>query len=304
MTQRILCIAHANCMDGFGAAACLKRYYGIAGLGSLLAFHWAEYGKPLPEEKVQNADTIYILDFSYPLEIMIALAQTKKRIVVLDHHKSAEKDLQGLDAILRQYNYASSCLFDMTKSGAGLTWDYFNEGRPRPTVIQAIENRDLWKDKEPDWNTIRAINSYLFSFPYDLYGKLYEELWEEDPIHIDSMILQGIAIDRKHLKDCIELCVKATEYHDIKLPQTDETIFNVPFINVPYTYASDCGNLLAENMGMAVCYFIKEGEIVCSFRSDGRYDVSAIAKQFGGGGHAKAAGCKIKSFAEMVLQDK
>lgn len=37
-------------------------------------------------------------------------------------------------------------------------------------------------------------------------------------------------------------------------------------------------------------YYTKDGTIACSLRSNGDYDVSAIAKVFGGGGHKNAAG--------------
>lgn len=37
-------------------------------------------------------------------------------------------------------------------------------------------------------------------------------------------------------------------------------------------------------------YINKEGKCLCSLRSNGDYDVSAIAKSFGGGGHKNASG--------------
>jgi len=39
-----------------------------------------------------------------------------------------------------------------------------------------------------------------------------------------------------------------------------------------------------------------------SMRSSDRVDVAAICKQFGGGGHIKAAGCLIEGTAEEVIQ--
>lgn len=39
-----------------------------------------------------------------------------------------------------------------------------------------------------------------------------------------------------------------------------------------------------------------------SMRSADRVDVAAICKQFGGGGHIKAAGCLIEGTAEEVIQ--
>ena len=49
-----------------------------------------------------------------------------------------------------------------------------------------------------------------------------------------------------------------------------------------------------ENTEIAVGFKNRNGEADVSFRSNGRADVSAIAMQFGGGGHRAAAGCTVK----------
>lgn len=46
----------------------------------------------------------------------------------------------------------------------------------------------------------------------------------------------------------------------------------------------------------------KQGEYKISFRSRGRIDVSAIALEFGGGGHMNAAGCQIKGSLQEVRE--
>jgi phosphoesterase RecJ-like protein len=40
--------------------------------------------------------------------------------------------------------------------------------------------------------------------------------------------------------------------------------------------------------------------VKCSLRSEGLVDVNAIAKQFNGGGHVRAAGCKLPGTVEDV----
>jgi phosphoesterase RecJ-like protein len=45
---------------------------------------------------------------------------------------------------------------------------------------------------------------------------------------------------------------------------------------------------------------IPEGGLRVSFRSKGRYDVSQIAKQLGGGGHLNAAGCYLRGDYEQL----
>ncbi|OPX25637.1 MAG: hypothetical protein DRP97_01815 [Candidatus Latescibacterota bacterium] len=55
--------------------------------------------------------------------------------------------------------------------------------------------------------------------------------------------------------------------------------------------------------GVEVAFFMREeepGRFRVSFRSKNRINVSRIAGRFGGGGHGKAAGCRIKGQAEEV----
>jgi len=66
--------------------------------------------------------------------------------------------------------------------------------------------------------------------------------------------------------------------------------------NCPPHLTSDVGHALAVQSGtFGLCWRLsKEGMTAeCSLRSNGDYDVSAIAKAFGGGGHRNAAGFEV-----------
>jgi nanoRNase/pAp phosphatase (c-di-AMP/oligoRNAs hydrolase) len=62
--------------------------------------------------------------------------------------------------------------------------------------------------------------------------------------------------------------------------------------NCPPHLTSDVGHDLADQSGtFGLCWFLdKDNKCRCSLRSNGDYDVSVIAKAFGGGGHRNAAG--------------
>ena len=65
--------------------------------------------------------------------------------------------------------------------------------------------------------------------------------------------------------------------------------------NCPPHLSSDVGHALANQSGTygLLWYINKENKCLCSLRSNGDYDVSAIAKAFGGGGHKNAAGFEV-----------
>lgn len=87
-------------------------------------FHEVQYGQPLPIslEHLNAKDVVYILDFSYSREVLEQIAAKAGRLVVLDHHKSAQKELADLP-------YA---FFDQSKSGALLAWEHFFPGERPP----------------------------------------------------------------------------------------------------------------------------------------------------------------------------
>ena len=103
----------------------------------------AEYGGDLP-----NVDDkrVYMLDFSVPREQCRQIAARAKDFLILDHHKTAEADLEGLP-------FAQ---FDMKRSGAGMTWDHFFPEDKRPWLVDYVEDRDLWRHRMRDSKEINA----------------------------------------------------------------------------------------------------------------------------------------------------
>jgi hypothetical protein len=97
----------------------------------------------------------------------------------------------------------------------------------------------------------------------------------------------GEAINRKHMKDIREFIIVAA--HRAVIAGHD-----VPVLNCPYQWASDAAHILCVGQPFAACYWDLPNGRQYSLRSDDYgLDVSAIAKTFGGGGHAHAAGYVI-----------
>lgn len=288
--SKILCIYHGNCADGFGAAWAVR-----AALGGDVEFLPGVYGKPVPN--VEGRDVLMV-DFSYSREAIDLMALQAKSILVLDHHKTAQAalepfaitecgggrfvyaDLEGIWRDLEELGRPKvAALFDMERSGAGITWDFFHPREPRPALIDRIEDRDLWRFKFPD---TRAVQACVFSYPYDF--AVWDGLFASD---LGDLCREGNAIERKHFKDINEL-----------LPITKRRMqiadHDVPVASLPYTLTSDAGNIMAKGEPFAACYYDTAEARVFSLRSaDDGIDVSAIAASFGGGGHQHAAGFQV-----------
>ena len=278
-----LCIYHGNCADGFGAAWVVRRWF--ARSGQKIDFHPGVYGQDPPS--VVGRDVIMV-DFSYKRPVLERMAESARMILILDHHKTAAEDLDGYRRPIWGAQAMSEGIwaeFDMARSGAGLAWDFFFPNEPRPKLIDHIEDRDLWRFSLAG---TREIQANLFSFPYDF--AVWDDLVEkaEGPSGFADMLIGGVAIDRKMLKDIAELLGVATRR--MKIGGVE-----VPVVNLPYTMASEAAGTLAENAPFAAAYFDGKDARTFSLRSrgEGGADVSSIAKLYGGGGHRNAAGFRM-----------
>lgn len=324
--MKIHCIYHGNCADGFGSAWVVRR--ALASKYKDITFHAGVYQRPPPQ--VEPGSLVLLVDFSYKRPVMKELAQNNNIVLVLDHHDSAMKALapNNDDKIFRapdnanvhwrgfieSLDYDSEgdiyTVFDMNRSGAGLTWDFFNPGVPRPKLLDHIEDRDLWRFKLP--NT-REIQAAVFSLPYD-FG-IWDELiagFEDESATARAMVIRdGTAIERKHFKDIAELTRVTARPMRFRIPQWGDDGFEVvPVANLPYTMAADAGRYLCANARVdpkgvsfverpseaslspfAGCFYDGPTGRNFSLRSaDDGLDVSLIANHYGGGGHVHAAG--------------
>lgn len=284
--DRILCIYHGNCQDGFGAAWAVRH-----ALGDLVEFYPGVYQDAPPDVTGRH---VLLVDFSYKRSVLLDMVERARTILVLDHHKSAQEDLAGFPepapyeewqdrslALVEGATTPIAALFDMERSGAGLTWDYFHPGKPRPRLIDHIEDRDLWRFALP---YTRMISAALFSHPYDF------DLWDDYMAGHDlsTLILEGGAIERKQKQDIANL-----------LPVVQRMMpiggIRMPVANLPLTLTSDAGHKMAsEADGIAACYWdTPEGRVFSLRSTDDGPDCQALAVKYGGGGHKHAAGFRV-----------
>lgn len=274
-SQTNLILYHGDCVDGFTAAWAARHFLGRERCEAVAV----RYGEPMPgvvNEYVNDASTaIWIVDFSYPRRHLEAIA-AHSRLRVIDHHKTAQADLAGLD-------FAT---FDMERSGAGLVWDeladeerslYSGANLMRPWLVSYVEDRDLWRFALPN---SREVNAYLRS------QEMTFERWDA----MSAMSLSDAISEGKGCLAHIEAYVRAAVKHAY---QATLAGVSLPMVNVTYESCSEVADALVRihDAPVAGYYFERgDGRIQYGLRSRSGYDCSAIAKVFGGGGHAGASG--------------
>lgn len=278
-------IYHFPCFDGMGAYyAAWKKF------GNEAIYIPHNYG----EEKdldLQRDDEIYLVDFSFKYDRMVRISEQVSRLTIIDHHKTAKEDLQQIKDKAAFFPNIEM-VFDMSKSGAVLTWEYFHPDTEVPLVLQYVEDRDLWK-----WKLDRSseINEGLTSLPLTLEswdGLMFNahtkkmRIGKDEKAGIDVLCERGqVLLDRK--KRVVESICQQTM-------QINLDGVTLPLVNTT-EYMSDVGSRLSElciGEPKAAAYFmVKKDKVVhIGLRSIGDYDVSAICFKFGGGGHKNAAG--------------
>lgn len=291
MTDKFLCIYHGGCDDGFGAAWAVRH-----ALGDKVEIVAGQYGRDPPD--VAGRDVI-LVDFSYKRPVLEEMAKTARSILILDHHKTAQEDLSVFPRVIDRLDWESQAtmgvgamvLFDMDRSGAGIAWDFFHtkngHTEARPKFIDYLEDRDLWRKSLPgsDEFTI-ALRSYPMDFA------TWDGLVRGGPT---ALVEEGTSIQRYY----------RLRVEEFKRGAYLSELAGVPCmaVNAPYFAASEVAGELSAMDGaqFGLCYFEgSNGDYFYSLRSRGDFDVSAIAKQFGGGGHKNAAGFKSPAPAHRL----
>lgn len=292
MKNKPLVIYHGIDADGMCSAWIIRQWFRKHNIEC--DFFPTNYGEPLP--KFLNYSEIYIADFSYPRDVTKKIALGCGKLVILDHHRTAQEELEGLEEELRSEGQDVTIVFDMSRAGCLITWDYFSSkkgvifdtpviGDP-PIFVKYCNDYDLWKFSLPNSTEITAaINSFPLTWEaWDYLSQMTEE----------ELLTEGKAIARYRKK--------MIDFHTSQATLKVVSGHKIPVVNCSAkTIVSDLGNHLAKDHPFSVSWSQDgNGLYTYSFRSiigDDNplgIDVSTIAKQWGGGGHRLSAGARTK----------
>lgn len=265
---------HAHCTDGFTAAWAAHRALGDQDV----EYRAVSYGDPIPQD-LKSWDHVYLLDFSYKAAEMARILDDAGRVIVLDHHETAIKEIGKLEVSTKL-----EVTLDQERSGAGITWDVLFPHNPRPALVNYVEDRDLWRFRLP---FSRAISQYLNSYPqtFEIWDLLAHVL-DEPTLGFQGAVSEGQALTRAMDQVVTQMAARAVFRYIDGIP--------VPVVNAT-AYFSEVGDVLCRrypSAPFAAYYFDRvDGMRQWGLRSgpDGA-NVADIASRRGGGGHPHAAG--------------
>lgn len=295
-------IYHAECDDGTTAAAIADM-----SISEPVGFHPAHYGTEPPDVKDK---IVYILDFCYPPDVTLKIAEQAAATLVLDHHKTAmlafnealpmvkgitidgETTRNERTSFLVDQEKKLFVLFDMDRSGASMAWDHFMK-TPRPPFVQYVEANDLWR--HDTMHKTKEFVRWMRSYPHSI-ETFKKFILETHGNALAVAYAEGDAIER-YFQASVKNHINWSDVRIIKLKDVQGLC-----VNGPRHMISEIGHELAESCNSFGCvWYPREGRAYVSLRSTvGGPDVGMIAKHYGGGGHANAAGFEMDLFGFVM----
>lgn len=293
-----VCLYHHQCPDGIGAAWCfwrenLSKGYITYKDGTQRSILRSDrtisgvkvYEKP-PLELVRGKNVV-IMDYCFERDDTIELCKVANNVMVLDHHDTSFRSLDGLCDIIPNLKY---CL-DISRSGAQIAWDWFNPNIREPWFISYIADRDLWK-----WEleNSKQIGKALYCSRWYTFEKM-EQLYNLSPEETIA-IKHSMYIEGKVLTNI--------EENDISYAVHKSVLCDFLGYRVRVT---TCNPTIRSEVGSSICskndcqfaavwrYDFESDQWWIGLRGDKSCDIAlnVLCEKYGGGGHLKACGFAI-----------
>jgi uncharacterized protein len=231
-------------------------------------------------------DRVYVLDFCYKEGQMMQLLQKYPDTVTIDHHATS---IAVLEAV---YGPEGEYIHSTRYAGCVLTWLHFLAYADVPTILQYVQDRDLWLFY---LEQSKAVNAYISTLPNDF------EVW--DTFSLDKAMLVGSAlVDFQHQQ------IKRALKNVSMIPfDPSSLMFNKMETQIDILIPVVNASSNISELGEAMCLSYPDAPFSMSYcdradgirsyslRSNNGFNVSEVAKGYGGGGHPSAAGFSRES---------
>jgi oligoribonuclease NrnB/cAMP/cGMP phosphodiesterase (DHH superfamily) len=270
-----ICFYHAGCPDGFGAAWAARHAWGESAL-YIPRSHQHEI-----RAEDYAGDWVAYVDIAPGNDELLKLAEVAERVTVLDHHVTARDGYHAdLAVVNRVEDLSHEVIFDMTHSGAVLSWQYFSDGAPTPPLLRYVEDQDLWNWALPD---SEEINAAIGAYPHRF------DVWDELANRpIEELAREGASIVRSNRVE-----VERSLRHAHPITIDGQCLEAVNSRNLRSAIGHELAKRKAFGVEWGCVYRMTGDQVHGSLYSIGEVDVASVAKQLGGGGHRNAAGFTV-----------
>jgi oligoribonuclease NrnB/cAMP/cGMP phosphodiesterase (DHH superfamily) len=273
---------HKSDFDGHCSAAIANVYYiGNNYQVKLIPFN---YGFSFPYKKIPKNETVVFVDISpTPYEEIIRINETYKNFLIIDHHKTFIE-------FVNQNNLQLKGKLEIGKAACELTWEYFFPKHKMLEAVRLIGRYDVW-----DKSDLKYWDDRIMPFHMGLLT------WIGD-VH-NSSSSWNFLLNNKNKQVVANTIKDGRTILEYKKNEREQALRSYSFEAKFKGLRALCMNSTETNSGlfdsqwdenkydiMLVFVFYGQNYKVSLYTTKDDIDVGAIAKQCGGGGHAKAAG--------------
>lgn len=270
---------HGADLDGWCCGAMVKMEHPQADLIAV------QYGDAFPFEAVEEGEPVWILDFSWDACIMRQISQYCP-VTWIDHHKTA------IEAMEREFMVPLMGAREVGVGACALVHQYLWPDYPVQRAVQLLAQYDVFDFSDdaalpfqygmrihmPDPRT--EMDPWIALFEVDDDCELWKD-WERRMVHDGECILRYLKQSNQRLQGmAIE-----TEFAGYPALAVNQGLTNSLLFE---------GHPRLAEFPLRITYVRRQGYWTVSLYSD-TIDVSAIAWQYGGGGHQGAAGFRCMS---------
>tara|TARA_B100001093_G_scaffold83714_1_gene75207 strand:- start:7658 stop:8572 length:915 start_codon:yes stop_codon:yes gene_type:complete len=295
-----LVIHHYPCADGELSAAIFKNFNN----DKLIEFiPWTHENKDknmlyIKEQVTKNNSLeIFFLDYCPDFSFICDIFKNVSKIIIIDHHEAACESFKK-SLISKSYENLEF-IYDNSKSGCQLTWEYFYPNSKYPLSVKHIGNKDIW-----NWEDNKT---EPFTNEYPLYFQLSNNLTPEERLSIYNYILdcdenkferiveKGFLNIDKMRNECKSYLPLAEIKFDSDCNDKKLKIINIS-INKPHLTKYMIEFIQSEFPDADVLRLEKnkDDKIIYSLRSlKSEIRVDLLAQKYGGNGHPLASGYNI-----------
>lgn len=284
--QRNLCIYHKADWDGKCSAAIVHSYHQIN--HQPLTLYGMDYGETLPAGLADKHTNVYLVDFCLqPINQMLLLRDQVKRLVWIDHHKGPTEQ-----ARLYRQEFDGVQVIDKP-AACVLTWQWFFPTLLVPHGVKLLGDFDVWDHTDPD---VLWWQFGVRSVPSEPTDKVWNDVFapfEPHGRHRDLLLRGKAVVSYRKKRDAY---IAAQKCHQVVFANRTWIVANH---GPSDSYFFD--TVQNEDVAGYVLYWHNGTKWKLSLRTDRNdVDVSAVARRYGGNGHAKAAGAWVTELPWVV----
>lgn len=307
--MKVLLFTHSQDIDGMGCAVIANKAFSDYTLVPTKTFEITHnVSDYIDSGEIYNYTHVFVTDLCIKeplLGVIDKNEELKKRIVVLDHHKT--EILEGND----KYSFVNVIVErdGIKESGTSLFYKYLIENnmlKPTSFLDELVE----WTRQYDVYDWVKTNNQnarYLHILFENLGYQRYLEIINKKQENNDSIIYddEDMSVIKKYFLDLEEAAKDALENMKVVELTINDVLYRVGYVTCLYRYRNDLNEFVKDNNVNDIdCIGMIMTDIdSVSYRGVKDVDVSIIGNYYGGKGHKGAASNSKKNelFIEEVM---